>query len=532
MVSDTYRRRRRLAVLISLVSVAFLAAGLYFGYLLETYSRPRLSPASGGLHLIHESRAAGVNEAQTGILSVDPQLAVRSKLKLFDDCRAVVEDGEETVVFFANRYSVLRGGQTVRGADLGLAWELRGAARGPEGEVWIFGAHEGKIVYRRRTGRLFSEDHVALEPGGEVGDLAAQPLPDGGLAIVWRVPGTGVFKSARWDGSRFVPHADVSRPGVEIGAAAVFGPRLLVVSMHREDREWLKVNLRLHCCATCGLPPPPERLSFRDPVLLLGRRVTGLAILPEGDTIAIGITRATTLQLARISASDFTPRTPKLVPITSEPMWRRTVVALWPILMMFFSFSLIFLGFTLMRERRKFFLEHLAAQAVPAKDGRMPAEILQRAMAHIIDFIALLPFFFVAVEVLSLAPETREVDWSDPLALGMLGLFAGLQFVYYFLQEWLFGRTLGKRLIGLRVCRVDGSRITFLQALLRNLLRVFDATFVLSIVGVAFMMITPLRQRLGDVAARTMVEDVSLPEEEGPATKLPASSGRRGSSSG
>lgn len=530
MVSDTYRRRRRLAIGIALLSVGFLVAGTYFGYFLETYSRPRLSRAAGGLRLLHEARPAGEDESQTALLNVDTALALRSKLKFLGDCRAAITDGDELVLFFENRYSVIRDGQSVRGADLSQPWAVRAASRGPGGEIWVFGSHEGKIVYRRKIDRLFSEDHVAVEGAGELSDLAAQPLPEGGLAIVWRVAGTGVFKSAVWDGAKFAPHAEVSLPGVEIAASAVVGSRLLVVTQRKEDREWLRVNLRIHCCASCGLPAPPERLSFRDPVLFLGRRVTGLALVHDGDTLALAVTRATTLQLGRISATDFAVKTPRLVPVTSEPIWRRTVGALWPLLMLFFSFSLIFLGFTLMRERRKFFLEHLAAQAVPAKSGRMPAEILQRAMAHIIDFMAMLPLFFVAVEVLSLAPETRDVDWTDPLALGMLGLFAGIQFVYYFVQEWLFGRTIGKRLFGLRVCRPDGSKITFAQALVRNLLRALDATFVLSVVGVAFMMITPLRQRLGDVAARTMVEDVSLPEEE--STKRPANSAPRGSSSG
>ncbi len=133
MVSDTYRRRRRLAILIALVSVAFLIAGTYFGYFLETYSRPRLSRAAGGLRLLHEARPAGEDESQTALLNVDSALALRSKLKFLGDCRAAVSDGDELVLFFENRYSVIRDGQSVRGADLSQPWPVRLAQQASRG---------------------------------------------------------------------------------------------------------------------------------------------------------------------------------------------------------------------------------------------------------------------------------------------------------------------------------------------------------------------------------------------------------------
>ncbi|MBI2900907.1 MAG: RDD family protein [Planctomycetes bacterium] len=513
MVSETYRRRRRLATLIALLSVAFLIAGAYFGYFLETYSRPRLTVFGEELFLVHTTRAAGDDAEQTALLRLDAGLIPRARLKSLGDCRAAVADGDETILFYSGRFAVLRGGQTVRGADLDQKWEVRAAARDASGDVWIFGCHEGRILFRRRAGRLFSEEQRAADVRGEVDDLAAYPSPGAPIALVWRARGTGLFRAARWTGTRFEPFADVSVPAGEPAAAAVVGRRLLAVVARREDREFLRLNLRLACCDECGLAPPPERVSFRDPVLLLGRKVTGLSLAADRDTVALAATRATTLQVGRFRADDFRPAPAHMVSVAAEPMWRRTAAALWPLMMLFFSFSLVFLGFTLMRERRRFFLEHLAAEANRAPDGRMPAEILQRAMAYILDFMILVPVFFVAVEILSFAPETREIDWSDPLALRMLGLFATIQFAYYFPCELLFGRTIGKRVIGLRVCRRDGSRVGLVGALVRNLLRILDATFVLSIVGVAFMMITPMRRRLGDIAAGTIVVDVSEPQE-------------------
>src|SRR5437763_16169666 len=53
-----------------------------------------------------------------------------------------------------------------------------------------------------------------------------------------------------------------------------------------------------------------------------------------------------------------------------------------------------------------------------------------------------------------------------------------LFFAYYVTCETIFGRTVGKRLVGLRVVDEDGDRIGWGQSLVRNLLRIVDALFV------------------------------------------------------
>ena len=171
--------------------------------------------------------------------------------------------------------------------------------------------------------------------------------------------------------------------------------------------------------------------------------------------------------------------------------------------MLFFSFSLVFLGFTLLRERSSFILEKLSSVA---KDGPVPAEILQRAMANILDLMLLLLPFMLAVEVMNLSPESAEFDLSDGKLLALLGVWAAFHFLYHFAMEWAFGWTIGKRIIGIRVTELDGSRLTFGGALLRNLVRVLDAEYPFGVfLGASVMMATGRRQRLGDLAARTMV---------------------------
>ncbi|MBM3449874.1 MAG: RDD family protein [Armatimonadetes bacterium] len=67
------------------------------------------------------------------------------------------------------------------------------------------------------------------------------------------------------------------------------------------------------------------------------------------------------------------------------------------------------------------------------------------------------------------------------------------------------GQTPGKRVVGIRVVRIDGRPIGFGQAATRNLVRVLDALPVYYAIGVLVMFLNKSQRRLGDLAAGTVV---------------------------
>ncbi len=69
-------------------------------------------------------------------------------------------------------------------------------------------------------------------------------------------------------------------------------------------------------------------------------------------------------------------------------------------------------------------------------------------------------------------------------------------------SELSWGWTIGKRVCGLRVLAIDGSAPGPRAIVLRNLLRVIDLTMFFPLL---LVLISPLRQRVGDVAAETLV---------------------------
>jgi uncharacterized RDD family membrane protein YckC len=91
-------------------------------------------------------------------------------------------------------------------------------------------------------------------------------------------------------------------------------------------------------------------------------------------------------------------------------------------------------------------------------------------------------------------------------ALGAVIL--GWALYYFFALESGDGQTVGKKLMKLRVVRVDGSPVGMREVAVRTVLRVVDNYLV----GLIVMLATgDRRQRIGDLAARTIIVDASAP---------------------
>ncbi len=85
-------------------------------------------------------------------------------------------------------------------------------------------------------------------------------------------------------------------------------------------------------------------------------------------------------------------------------------------------------------------------------------------------------------------------------------LYFAASLAYAMIFEWYWrGQTLGKRLLGLRVVDAQGLRLRPAQVVLRNLLRAIDFLPGAYLVGVTACLASRKCQRLGDLAANTVV---------------------------
>lgn len=96
--------------------------------------------------------------------------------------------------------------------------------------------------------------------------------------------------------------------------------------------------------------------------------------------------------------------------------------------------------------------------------------------------------------------------------MGKMGL--GIAMILIFLLEWFYpvyfelrqqGQTPGKKMLDLYVAQADASPVTPSASIVRNLLRVVDFLPLLYGFGFASMMLNRRFQRLGDLAANTVV---------------------------
>ena len=97
------------------------------------------------------------------------------------------------------------------------------------------------------------------------------------------------------------------------------------------------------------------------------------------------------------------------------------------------------------------------------------------------------------------------LSWNLAGALSALGYFA-ISIGYGILCEWGWrGQTVGKKVLRLRVVDAEGMRLQFNQVVTRNLLRFVDSLPGTYLVGGLVCWLNSKCQRLGDIAANTVV---------------------------
>src|SRR5690606_35568120 len=87
----------------------------------------------------------------------------------------------------------------------------------------------------------------------------------------------------------------------------------------------------------------------------------------------------------------------------------------------------------------------------------------------------------------------------------LLAVFGISWFYFVFFEACKRGATPGKRVMGLRVVRLSGTPISWNQAIVRNFIRFVDFLPFGNAVGLLSCTVTKNFQRLGDLAANTLV---------------------------
>lgn len=146
----------------------------------------------------------------------------------------------------------------------------------------------------------------------------------------------------------------------------------------------------------------------------------------------------------------------------------------------------------------------------------------KRLFAYLIDFMILILY---AISMKYVLHSSFPTFMRDNAAADILVISIPMLFYSLLTELWMNGQTIGKRLMRIRVISLDGDEPTFGQFLLRWITKFFEWPFLFSYVlysaasfeiaiittallGIAVVItisVTPRNQRLGDLAAGTVV---------------------------
>ncbi len=125
-----------------------------------------------------------------------------------------------------------------------------------------------------------------------------------------------------------------------------------------------------------------------------------------------------------------------------------------------------------------------------------------RFLAWVIDFACLMA---ISTAIHMGIQVTQIVSFDFGQAAAILSYFV-VSTGYGIFCEWYYkGQTVGKRFMSVRVMDVQGLRLRFSQIVIRNLLRFIDSLPACYLVGGLSCLLSPKSQRLGDLAANTIV---------------------------
>ena len=143
--------------------------------------------------------------------------------------------------------------------------------------------------------------------------------------------------------------------------------------------------------------------------------------------------------------------------------------------------------------------------------GYQIAGIGSRFLASLLDTLIVGLLQIVILIVLTLVIRMFDGSaFSGQISAWVYAIFGLVAAVFYwgyyvFFEMLWNGQSPGKRWVGLRVIRSDGTPITLSEALIRNLARLVDFLPAAYGIGVVTMFIDKQSRRLGDLAAGTLV---------------------------
>lgn len=136
------------------------------------------------------------------------------------------------------------------------------------------------------------------------------------------------------------------------------------------------------------------------------------------------------------------------------------------------------------------------------------ASVGERMLASLLDFFIKMAYVIVVAyvffDLLGIGDLLDRMDMWSQMAIILLFFFPVL--IYSVTLESIFeGQTIGKKLIKIKVVKIDGYQAGFGDYLIRWLFRLIENNLMGGLIGLVAMLVSSKTQRMGDMAAGTAI---------------------------
>lgn len=150
--------------------------------------------------------------------------------------------------------------------------------------------------------------------------------------------------------------------------------------------------------------------------------------------------------------------------------------------------------------------------------SRSAAFIIDQLLLMVVNILSIIILLFVMDGMSSFSFFMMEN--TLPIAITVIVLFI-VNWGYFFAFEFFSGgRTLGKKLVGIRVIQENGHSITLLSSFIRNFIRMIDSLPTAYFLGIIMIFFHSKHKRLGDIVAGTIVVHERKPKRNKKQTPL------------
>ena len=136
------------------------------------------------------------------------------------------------------------------------------------------------------------------------------------------------------------------------------------------------------------------------------------------------------------------------------------------------------------------------------------ASVGERILAYVLDLLAkgayVIVVYFIFFYGLGVSKLLDGMDTWSKISI-LIFFFFPVMFYSLILESLLEGQTLGKKIMKIKVVKIDGYQASFGDYLIRWLFRIIDVNMSSGVIGLISVVVSNKSQRLGDMTAGTSV---------------------------